>query len=117
MNDTMMNDCYGVKVDPVLTVGDTLCFLASNSPAAIEYKVTNAGIAIPETTGSYQVGFWLEELDPIFEGVFTNSKIEFVPDYTILDFLKDGIMWKKGREESAKRLRELRSRQLMERHP
>ncbi len=90
-----------LEVQKVITVGDNICLLTTNN-FVVDYKVVDAGIGIPKETGNYQMGFWLKGEQ---EGEF------FQPDFSILQLMKDGMMWKKGNEVTAAKLRDLRKRQ------
>lgn len=86
----------------IITVGDIICLLqASKDNSIIEYTVKDAGIGIPES-GNYQVGFWLEQ---------DNGDNCFEPEYVIFELVKAGLMWKKGTEQTAQMIRDLRVKQ------
>jgi len=81
--------------------GDKLYFL--NSAEVVHcYTVTAICLAIPEETARYTMGFFIQD----------ESGVEdFLPDWVVLGFLRDGNMWREGHEKIAKVLRDNRARQ------
>lgn len=85
----------------VLKTGDKFYFLNTDNTVT-GYLLTDICIAIPEATGCYMLGFFATS-DAGEETCF--------PDWIVLDFLHNGIMWREGHEKVAEKIRKIRARQ------
>jgi len=84
-------------MNKVISIGDTLCLLTVHNTIE-EYVIEDICVYIAES-GNYEIGF------------FSKNGKEQTPYWMFKELCRDGLMWKKGQEVVAEKIREIREKQ------